>query len=81
MKDRTISIEPVQFEESTRDIILNNTKAGESYYCASFRKLVNVSDKSITIQLSKLSDAGLFEDLGIKSIPKICHNARVFRKL
>jgi len=80
MKDRSITIEPIEFTESTRDIILSNTAPGKTYYCASFRKLVKVSDKSITIQLAKLSNEGYFDDLGIKSIPKICHHARVFQR-
>ncbi len=81
MKDRTITIEPIEYEESTRDIILSNTKPGKSYYGISFRKLLKVTDRNIFENLKNLSNEGYFKDLGIKKIQTTGRSARIFKRL
>jgi len=80
MKDRSITIEPIQYEESTRDIILNNTKAGQSYWTESFKKITNVTDGTIFKALISLSEEGYFKNLGLKRIPTRRHDVRVFKR-
>ena len=81
LKDRVISIDPIEFEESTRDIILNNTKTGKTYCSTSFKKILNISNTTVLKNFYQLTYEGYFEDLGVKNVTKIHHWVRVFKKL